>query len=672
MKILKINTNLHGGAGIAALRQQQALRARGHDCQMLHLHVDWERQDVAVHEDGTVIRLSVPGLAGSFNSSLAAACITRNRTDISNTWMSFWPDERPFDNHLLRIAAGFDVVHLHWTSHFLSTRSLQGLGALGKRLVFTGHDMNGFTGACHYRAGCEAFVTQCRACPQLQADPLGFVELSAREKMRAAATVPGTWVFPSEWLAAEFRRSAFGAINPDVEVIRNCIEPDVWQPPDAPARQALRSALGVRPEELLLVVGAQNKDEKRKGFEFAEFALRQAQDRMPELTQGRPIVVASFGGGRSELQRESPWLQQLPLGTLGAAELVGLFGAADLLLFPSLEENFSNTILEALLCGCPVLGLRIGGVPEAVHDGVNGRVVDELTPQAYGHALEGLLRPGVLERLRTQTEAWQHQHRADYSPGHVGAQLEALYARAPVPLTAAAAAAAQRPASRLWAAVSRTANRADDRRDSVIHQVQAAVASPGEPGARAHAQPLPLYVGFTAPERTRDMGLVQWVGQHASVHFMARGAPAPQAWRLVLQIAQHPFAEQLWQRAHTDMQVSFDGREAPLQFIAAPQPGGHPYIVAQGAVAAEGPADAEHAFGLSFAALAVELQTDRREVCLLISGCCVHPLGLHEPAQPLTAAECACLLLQARGPSVFARQAPHEGPGGAWIDVLNP
>lgn len=46
--------------------------------------------------------------------------------------------------------------------------------------------------------------------------------------------------------------------------------------------------------------------------------------------------------------------------------LVWLYNAADAFVLPSLQDNLPNTVVESLACGTPVVGFRIGGVPEMV------------------------------------------------------------------------------------------------------------------------------------------------------------------------------------------------------------------------------------------------------------------------------------------------------------------
>ncbi|MFM7152870.1 MAG: glycosyltransferase, partial [Bacteroidota bacterium] len=57
-----------------------------------------------------------------------------------------------------------------------------------------------------------------------------------------------------------------------------------------------------------------------------------------------------------------------------ASEMAAVYAACDVFVIPSLEENLPNTIMESLACGTPVVGFRVGGIPEITEHGVTGLV----------------------------------------------------------------------------------------------------------------------------------------------------------------------------------------------------------------------------------------------------------------------------------------------------------
>ncbi len=71
--------------------------------------------------------------------------------------------------------------------------------------------------------------------------------------------------------------------------------------------------------------------------------------------------------------------------------LPGLLAPADVFCLPSTEESFGLSALEAMACGTPVIGTRVGGIPEVVENGVSGFLVDVDDRESYSLHLAALL-----------------------------------------------------------------------------------------------------------------------------------------------------------------------------------------------------------------------------------------------------------------------------------------
>jgi sugar transferase (PEP-CTERM/EpsH1 system associated) len=70
----------------------------------------------------------------------------------------------------------------------------------------------------------------------------------------------------------------------------------------------------------------------------------------------------------------------------------------DVFVLPSVNEGISNTILEAMATGLPVVAGRVGGNPELVQDGVTGRLYDPARQGALEQALEPYIDDRELRR----------------------------------------------------------------------------------------------------------------------------------------------------------------------------------------------------------------------------------------------------------------------------------
>lgn len=87
-------------------------------------------------------------------------------------------------------------------------------------------------------------------------------------------------------------------------------------------------------------------------------------------------------------------------------ELPGLLREADVaVLTPQWEDNGPQTVFESLGAGLPVVATRMGGVPDVVHDGVNGFLVPVANARALAEVLDRIVDdPSVIPALRRGIE----------------------------------------------------------------------------------------------------------------------------------------------------------------------------------------------------------------------------------------------------------------------------
>ncbi len=90
---------------------------------------------------------------------------------------------------------------------------------------------------------------------------------------------------------------------------------------------------------------------------------------------------------RHDLQGRARWVGFVPDESL----LSSACAEATALVLPSEYEAFGLVLLEALAQGTPVVASRVGGIPEIVQDGRNGRLVPPSDVSALAAALRELL-----------------------------------------------------------------------------------------------------------------------------------------------------------------------------------------------------------------------------------------------------------------------------------------
>jgi glycosyltransferase involved in cell wall biosynthesis len=212
--------------------------------------------------------------------------------------------------------------------------------------------------------------------------------------------------------------------------------------PDEGARTALRREHGLEHATLVFAAG---RLVRKKGFEYLIDAAREIGARRSELR----VVIAGEGDLAAELAGRArtagagadgrPIVQLI--GARPQSEIARWLAAADVAVIPSVHDDagnvdgLPNTALEALASATPVVATRAGGLPQAIDDGVEGRLVSERDAPALARAIDEVL--SFSDRGRTLGAAARARMARDFSWGAVAARLEAIYdaaARAPNPI----------------------------------------------------------------------------------------------------------------------------------------------------------------------------------------------------------------------------------------------
>nr|WP_315177565.1 glycosyltransferase [uncultured Flavobacterium sp.] len=270
-----------------------------------------------------------------------------------------------------------DIVNLHWVSNFLDYQSF--FEKNRKPVVWTLHDMNPFSGGEHYEE------------KHLGIDECGFPinrEISDEEKKiskknikikkgAVAKTDNLTIVAPSEWLAGKARKSEVFKDIP-IHCIPNGLDSEIYAPRD---KGFSRSILNIPMDKKVILFVADSIDNNRKGFVFLKKAIEQLAD--------SNLVLCAIGNKHTNLESIDGIFE---LGPIYDERLMSIaYSASDAFVIPSLMDNLPNTVLESLMCGTPVIGFPVGGIPDMIQDGVNGFITEEISVNSLVETLNKFL-----------------------------------------------------------------------------------------------------------------------------------------------------------------------------------------------------------------------------------------------------------------------------------------
>jgi glycosyltransferase involved in cell wall biosynthesis len=362
MKVLHLSTaDANGGAARGAYWMHKALCSAGVDSHMLVAD--------KFTSDRTVI-----GASDITGSQKVAKGIRQT--------IEYWPLKRyknkqpgPFSPAIYpsRIAAQVeaidpDIINLHWVSGgLLRPQDLRRFQRTRPRhLVWTLRDMWAFTGGCHYSGDCTAYQTGCGRCPLLGSHSSRDLSSHIWQRKQAAWKDLNITIVPlSHWLADCAKQSKLFAHQP-IQVIPNAIDAEVYRPID---KAIARNLFNLSQHKKLILFGALNPTtDPRKGFRH----LRSALHHLALQSHHDQIEAVIFGIDKPDEDLNL----KLPTTFLGRLHddiaLVLAYSAADVMVMPSVHDNFAKTTIEAMACGTPVVGFNAKGFKDCVVHQQNG------------------------------------------------------------------------------------------------------------------------------------------------------------------------------------------------------------------------------------------------------------------------------------------------------------
>ena len=191
----------------------------------------------------------------------------------------------------------------------------------------------------------------------------------------------------SHWLASEAKRSAL-LEGQKVTSIPNPIDTRIYKRGN---KNEARQRLGLPVDKKLILFASQRVTNANKGMDYLIEACRQLH--IPDAA----VVIL---GGHAEEMVPQLSLEAYPLGYVNEEQrIVDVYNAVDVFVLPSLSENLPNTIMEAMACGVPCVGFKVGGIPEEIDHRRNGYVAEYRSAGDLAYGIRWILTEADYEEL---------------------------------------------------------------------------------------------------------------------------------------------------------------------------------------------------------------------------------------------------------------------------------
>lgn len=385
LKVVHISTSFSGGAARSAFRIHQAMLKNGVDSTFLCAQVnDADLKSVfpLTRRVPTFLERQMRRIKDRVDKRLGLSRKERLYKKLGkiSSFLKCEAATLPFSDYdILNNPAvkKADIIHLHWVANVLDfPRFFQ---KNKKPVVWTFHDMNVFQGLFHYK---EDEIRNKEIVGKLD-DAVRDIKQKAIKNRKCKLSV----VTPSEWLLKEAMKS--GSFD---NVLTACIAYPLDTVLFAPQQNNdLRQKYDIPEHKIVFLFVAESVSNYRKGFDLLVDALKDLKH--------LPITLVVLGDAKHLV------IEGLDIRKLGKisddTQLRDLYSLADVFIISSREDNLPNVMLEALACGTPVIGFKIGGIKEHIRNGVNGLLAESVASKSLCVTLDRFCKERHLYNRKT-------------------------------------------------------------------------------------------------------------------------------------------------------------------------------------------------------------------------------------------------------------------------------
>lgn len=375
MKIALVNTlyppHQVGGAERSVQLLAEGLLAKGHEPVVLTLQEPLRYPTVDDVNGVRVYRISLPNIYWPFDVRIRKRPlplrliwhIVDRRNPFAGRWVSrILERERP------------DVVHTHNLTGF-SAEVWNVAARLGLQVIHTTRDYSLICPRGMYKGGVNC-TTVCSTCT-----------VWATARRRASSSLAAA-VGVSRFVLERHERAGFFARVPLKTVIHNPIARDFGVGPQLTPSTSSNGEVRI---------GYIGRLDPTKGIEDLLRAFRVVAEQGVQLQ----LKIAGRGYASYEATLKAMMAGVSGVEWLGFVDPAKFYREVDVVVVPSRwEEPFGRTVVEAFAYGIPVIAARRGGIPEIVHDGIDGWLYDPDDPWGLQELIRSLPeRRSLLSRM---------------------------------------------------------------------------------------------------------------------------------------------------------------------------------------------------------------------------------------------------------------------------------
>lgn len=241
-----------------------------------------------------------------------------------------------------------DIIVIHWFDGFLSPKVIRRLYEITKaKIVFDFTDEFALGGGCHYPCECEGYKDSCKNCPALKKNKK-IAESKLKEKITNLSSIPKFIIAPTAGIN-KAKESRLFRSNTTFLTESEGVKLNKYYD-----RNETRKFFGIQANDFVIMFGAMNINEERKGLKLLMDSLEILSHKID-----KEIVALVPGKINTEFQVIKN-IKFKYVGFLSFEELCKAYTAADVYISPSIADSGPMMVKYSIACGTPVVAFPIG------------------------------------------------------------------------------------------------------------------------------------------------------------------------------------------------------------------------------------------------------------------------------------------------------------------------
>ncbi|MCK4664915.1 MAG: glycosyltransferase [Bacteroidales bacterium] len=288
-----------------------------------------------------------------------------------------------------------DAIFYLFPQNFLTAKNLYELNKITKAPIYWQLcDMSAFTGLCHYAWDCEGYKNRCGNCPAIYSKnevDISYSNLDFKKEYYSKTNL--NVIVGSEWLINRAKQSY---VLKDKKINKIYISSNEKMFYPIVDNTKLREKHKISSDTYVIGFGANGLKARGKGIQYILDAIN--------LVKTERNILFIYAGGQVILKTFKHPTKYF--GRLHRNELPDFYRLCNLWISASIQDIGPAMIVEALMCGLPVVSFDTGIANEFVKTNITGVLIADFNVNALANGINKMLKKSEEEINRIKINCY--------------------------------------------------------------------------------------------------------------------------------------------------------------------------------------------------------------------------------------------------------------------------